>query len=490
MKALYRRYRPKTLDDVVGQEQVTGPLKNAIKSNKLAHAYLFVGPRGTGKTSVARILAHEINGFKYELEDDYLDIIEIDAASNTGVDNIRDLREKAIIAPVEGKYKIYIIDEVHMLTRSAFNALLKTLEEPPAHVIFIMATTDAHKVPVTITSRSQTLTFSLADPSTMFDHLKKIAKSEKINIDDEALKIIVRRGGGSYRDSLSLLDQVSTLSSDKITVEMLNRAFDLPPDEIIDGILNAYAAGDTAKIRENLIALDNSSVKPDIIADNLISHILERPDNVFLNLLDKLTEVSRASYPNVRLLLALTAPQAVSSANFAMPTITSTTTPVAASAPKPAPSPTKPAKSTDTPKTPEPKPELAPAETSAEPTFEPSVEQPSEPKPAETLKAPTSADFDSNNFQAQILQNLEAKEELGILQYVRKSKIEVTNERVIVYAGGKLAKRLIDKKRSLIAELMPTGYELDIREETKQSDAELASIAELMGGGEEVTINE
>lgn len=465
MKALYRRYRPKTLDDVVGQEQVTGPLKNAIKSNKLAHAYLFVGPRGTGKTSVARILAHEINGFKYELEDDYLDIIEIDAASNTGVDNIRDLREKAIIAPVEGKYKIYIIDEVHMLTRSAFNALLKTLEEPPAHVIFIMATTDAHKVPVTITSRSQTLTFSLADPSTMFDHLKKIAKSEKINIDDEALKIIVRRGGGSYRDSLSLLDQVSTLSSDKITVEMLNHAFGLPPDEIIDGILNAYAAGDTAKIRENLIALDNSSVKPDIIADNLISHILERPDNVFLNLLDKLTEVSRASYPNVRLLLALTAPQAVSSANFAMPTITSTTTPVAAPAPKPAPSPTKPAKSTDTPKTPE-------------------------PKPAETLKAPTSADFDPNNFQAQILQNLEAKEELGILQYVRKSKIEVTNERIIVYAGGKLAKRLIDKKRSLIAELMPTGYELDIREETKQSDAELASIAELMGGGEEVTINE
>ena len=135
-------------------------------------------------------------------------------------------------------------------------------------------------------------------------------------------------------------------------------------------------------------------------------------------------------------------------------------------------------------------PELAPAETPAEPTSEPSAEQPSEPKPAETLKASTSADVDPDNFQAQILQNLEAKEELGILQYVRKSKIEVTNERVIVYAGGKLAKRLIDKKRSLIAELMPTGYELDIREETKQSDAELASIAELMGGGEEVTINE
>jgi len=126
------------------------------------------------------LLAHEVNGFKYELEDDYLDIIEIDAASNTGVDNIRDLREKAIIAPTKGKYKVYIIDEVHMLSKAAFNALLKTLEEPPEHVIFIMATTDAYKVPITITSRSQVFTFKLADPSTMFDYLKKITKAEKI----------------------------------------------------------------------------------------------------------------------------------------------------------------------------------------------------------------------------------------------------------------------------------------------------------------------
>ncbi|MCQ2569228.1 MAG: AAA family ATPase, partial [Candidatus Saccharibacteria bacterium] len=123
MKALYRRYRPKALSEVIGQEQITDILSKSLKNGKLAHAYLFIGPRGTGKTSVARILAHEINGFKYELEDDYLDIIEIDAASNTGVDNIRDLREKAIIAPTKGKYKVYIIDEVHMLSKSAFNAL-------------------------------------------------------------------------------------------------------------------------------------------------------------------------------------------------------------------------------------------------------------------------------------------------------------------------------------------------------------------------------
>ena len=167
MKALYRKYRPTKLADVIGQERVTKPLENALKSGKFSHAYLFTGPRGCGKTSVARIFAHEVNKFKYEIEDSYVDIIEIDAASNTGVDNIRDLREKAVIAPTEGKYKVYIIDEVHMLSKAAFNALLKTLEEPPKSVIFIMATTDAYKVPVTITSRAQVFNFVNICPFTM-----------------------------------------------------------------------------------------------------------------------------------------------------------------------------------------------------------------------------------------------------------------------------------------------------------------------------------
>ena len=175
MAVLYRKYRPTKLEDVVGQEQVTSVLANAIKSGKISHAFLFIGPRGTGKTSVARILAHAVNGFDYQVEDSYLDIIEIDAASNTGVDNIRELREKAVIAPTKGKYKVYIIDEVHMLTKSASNALLKTLEEPPEHVIFIMATTDAHKVPITISSRTQVHTFKLARPEVMLAHLKEIS---------------------------------------------------------------------------------------------------------------------------------------------------------------------------------------------------------------------------------------------------------------------------------------------------------------------------
>ena len=182
MKSLYRRYRPIKLEDVVGQEQVTKPLINALKNGKINHAYLLIGPRGCGKTSVARILAHAVNGFDYQLEDNYVDIIEIDGASNRGIDNIRELRDKAMIAPTNGKYKIYIIDEVHMLTKEAFNALLKILEEPPAHVIFIMATTDAHKVPVTITSRAQSYSFKLADQNTMFSYLKNVARQEKISI--------------------------------------------------------------------------------------------------------------------------------------------------------------------------------------------------------------------------------------------------------------------------------------------------------------------
>jgi DNA polymerase III subunit gamma/tau len=164
-QALYRKYRSKSLSEIVGQKHITDTLSNAIKSGRISHAYLFTGPKGVGKTSIARILAHEVNGLAYADESIHLDIIEIDAASNRRIDEIRDLRDKVHIAPTSAKYKVYIIDEVHMLTKEAFNALLKTLEEPPAHVIFILATTEAHKLPDTIVSRTQRFTFKAIEPS-------------------------------------------------------------------------------------------------------------------------------------------------------------------------------------------------------------------------------------------------------------------------------------------------------------------------------------
>ncbi|MDO4741885.1 MAG: DNA polymerase III subunit gamma/tau, partial [Candidatus Saccharibacteria bacterium] len=304
MKALYRKYRSKTLDEVVGQEQVTEPLKNALAQNKISHAYLFIGPRGTGKTSVARIFAHAVNNFKYELEDDYVDIIEIDGASNRGIDNIRELKEKVIIRPTLGKYKVYIIDEVHMLTKEAFNALLKTLEEPPEHVIFIMATTDAHKVPITITSRAQTYTFKLADQKTMRDHLKSLAEKEGIKITDEALQIIAKRGGGSYRDSISLLDQISTLPDQEITADSVVTALGLPEDEKISDLISAYTSGNVVKITTIFKELMLSGVRAETLASELLSRIIEEPREELIPLLKQLPEI-KAPFPEARLLAAL-----------------------------------------------------------------------------------------------------------------------------------------------------------------------------------------
>lgn len=307
MRVLYRKYRPLKLEDVIGQDQITLPLQNALKENKVSHAFLFTGPRGTGKTSVARIFAHEINNFEYKLEDSYTDIIEIDGASNRGIDDIRDIREKALIKPTLGKYKIYIIDEVHMLTREAFNALLKTLEEPPTHVIFIMATTDLYKVPATILSRAQVYNFKLVDPKIMFSHLEKICAKESIKIQPEALEIVVKRGGGSFRDSLSLLDQISTLSNELITHQMVEAAFGLPEDAKVVELLQAYASSDTTKITTLLKELFAFGIKAEVIAEDLISKIIENPKNEYLPLLNLLPDI-RDPFANARLLSALLTP--------------------------------------------------------------------------------------------------------------------------------------------------------------------------------------
>ena len=244
---LARKFRPSTFDEVIGQDHISQTLKNAISENKVAHAYLFSGPRGTGKTTMARIFAKALNCKEGPTDqpcgkcqncieiskNQSMDVFEIDAASNTGVDNIRELRENTKFGATNSRYKIYIIDEVHQLSTGAFNALLKTLEEPPEHVIFILATTEQHKVPITILSRCQKYRFRLLSSKEIEKAINSIAQKEKFEIDNEALNIIINSSGGSMRDALSLLDQALSSSSGKITGLYMRNLIGLLPKEII-----------------------------------------------------------------------------------------------------------------------------------------------------------------------------------------------------------------------------------------------------------------
>ncbi|MDR0887189.1 MAG: DNA polymerase III subunit gamma/tau [Candidatus Nomurabacteria bacterium] len=307
-KVLYRKYRSKTLGEVIGQDHITVPLARALESGRLAHAYLFTGPRGVGKTSIARILAHEINGFEYGDEQSFVDIIEIDAASNTGVDDIRALRENINLLPMTGKKKIFIIDEVHMLSKNAFNALLKTLEEPPEHIVFILATTDTHKIPKTILSRVQVMNFRLISADAVAKHLRFIADKENIKITDEALRIIAEQGGGSFRDSISLLDQIANID-DEITAETLQLRLGLSDKILVGQLLQACKARDLDfVIKVTNRALDGGA-EPTVLATQIIDTILESSeylsDRNLVGLVDNLTGVAVSAAPKAKLFVAL-----------------------------------------------------------------------------------------------------------------------------------------------------------------------------------------
>jgi DNA polymerase-3 subunit gamma/tau len=259
---LARRYRPQTLEQVIGQEHISRTLENAIEENRVAHAYLFSGPRGVGKTTTARILAKALNckngptpapcGECVNCEEiaagSSVDVQEIDGASNRGIDEIRALRENVKFAPASSKYKIYIIDEAHQITDAAFNALLKTLEEPPDHVVFILATTEPQKIPVTILSRCQRYRFRLLSAKEVYSTLERIIQKEGFEIEPAALQIIVSSAGGSLRDALSLLDQAISFVSGKVTHKDIQNLLGFLPKEIICSFTEALSRADSAEI--------------------------------------------------------------------------------------------------------------------------------------------------------------------------------------------------------------------------------------------------
>lgn len=296
-QALYRKYRPSNFNDVVGQEVVVETLKNALKTNKMSHAYMFSGPRGTGKTTIAKILAKAINcdslidGISCDncekclsiINNESTDIIEIDAASNNGVDEIREIRNKINLVPSELKYKVYIIDEVHMLSIGAFNALLKTLEEPPAHVIFILATTDPHKVPVTIISRCQCFEFKRINDRLIVERLENICSKENITIQTNVLEKIAKISEGGMRDSLGILDKVSSYSTELITLDIFNDINGLVDDDIRSEFLLSVFNKDFSKILEITDMIYNSGKNFIIFVQDLIEDLRNYMIDYYIN---------------------------------------------------------------------------------------------------------------------------------------------------------------------------------------------------------------
>ncbi|MBM4423602.1 MAG: DNA polymerase III subunit gamma/tau [Chloroflexi bacterium] len=287
-QALYRKWRPAAFDEVVGQEHVINTIRNALASGRAAHAYLFSGPRGTGKTSTARLVAKALNCTHPDPhqrpdntcpnclavnEGRFLDLIEIDAASNTGVDNIRDLRDKINFAPGEGRCKIYIIDEVHMLSMGAFNALLKTLEEPPAHAIFILATTELHKVPLTVASRCQKHAFRRIPAAEVARRLQEIVEREALTVEPSVLELVARQATGSLRDAISLLDQLVIAPDEPVTLDSALAVMGTASGQAVQDLADALAEHDTARGLDLINAATDGGADPRQFARQMVDYL-------------------------------------------------------------------------------------------------------------------------------------------------------------------------------------------------------------------------
>ena len=479
-QALYRKYRSRSLDEVLGQDHVTSILRRALEQGKIAHAYLLTGPRGVGKTSVARILAHEINHLPYDDDASNLDIIEIDAASNNGVDDIRALREKAQVAPVSAPKKVYIIDEVHMLSKSAFNALLKTLEEPPEHVVFILATTDADRLPATILSRVQQFFFRPIPTEIMTRQLMNIAKKEGFAIEEDAARLIAERSRGGFRDGISMLDQLSILatSDQPLTANMVTEYLGLSDATMLGNLLDSYPSDDNEKVLNIFQELENSGANSVIVSHQLLSiarNRLRKNPNL-IGLVQQLIEVDRHPHPDLKLLTI-----------FMNSNSQPTEKPVApkkniaqATTQKPAakPTPIKPAESTK----PTEKP-IKKEEKPAEPTKKPAA------KPKKT-DAPLELNWEK------VIERAKEKS-LGLASLLQKSQWSFDGEKLTIYAGSAFYKKKLDdaKNKPLISEIISEETEMDLEidiigEKKPPEDEKLAEIAELMGGGEEVKLED
>lgn len=273
--ALARRYRSQSFDELVGQDAIAKTLTAAIAAGRVAHAYLFTGTRGVGKTSTARVFAKALAGGSADADAAIMkgqdtDVIEIDAASNTGVDNARELIANCVYRPLRGKKKVYIIDEVHMLSIAAFNALLKTMEEPPEHVVFILCTTESHKVPATIQSRCQRFDFKNIPTSAIAGHLADVVKQEKLHAEDDLLHTVARLGNGSMRDALSLMDRLMASGEKKLTVALLEQLLGLPQRDLVSGLIDAFSSGEPAKALTAADALLARGVSADQLLDTLL----------------------------------------------------------------------------------------------------------------------------------------------------------------------------------------------------------------------------
>ena len=485
-QALYRKYRSRSLDEVLGQDHVTNILRRALEQGKIAHAYLLTGPRGVGKTSVARILAHEINKLPYDEEASHLDIIEIDAASNNGVDDIRALREKAQVAPVSAPKKIYIIDEVHMLSKPAFNALLKTLEEPPAHVVFILATTDADKLPATILSRVQQFFFHPISVDVMARQLMAIAEKEGFAIETDAARLIAERSRGGFRDGISMLDQLSILATpdQPLTIAMVTEYLGLSDAATLEKLLDLYQSENSADILNILQELEQSGVSPTVVSHQLLSiaRARLRTNPGLVELIQQLIEVDRHPHPDLKLLTIFmkhhTQPAApkktVAQAATATQTVISTSA-------EPTPSAKKSPKNQNV--------------KSAEPAKKAPESQDVKPAKKSSTK-PRKSDAPLELDWHKVIEQAKEKS-VGLSSLLQKSQWAFDGDKLTIFAGSAFYKKKLDdaKNRPLLAEIITAeaGMELEvdiIGEKKPPEDEKLAEIAAMMGGGEEVKLEE